>query len=77
MAQLSGHRSIVTWAAFTPTDDFVVSASFDGTIKLNDEYLDYAFVVENKQIGDTVTLTLRRDGQVKDVEVPLKGGSSS
>lgn len=44
----------------------------DGTIKVGDEFLDYAFVVEGKQVGDRVTLTVRRAGKLVDVVVPLK-----
>lgn len=44
----------------------------DGTIKVGDEFLDFAFVVEGKQIGETVTLTVLRDGEIKDIEVTLK-----
>ncbi|MDJ0974089.1 MAG: trypsin-like peptidase domain-containing protein [Planctomycetota bacterium] len=50
-----------------------VSINSDGTIKVGDEFLDYTILVEDKQIGDEVTLTIRRDGQVKDVKVPLTG----
>ncbi len=45
----------------------------DGTIKIGDEFLDFTVLVEDKQIGDKVTLTMRRDGKVQDVVVPLKG----
>ncbi|MHC4730532.1 MAG: S1C family serine protease [Planctomycetota bacterium] len=42
----------------------------DGTIKVNGEFFEFTHVVESKQIGDTVTLTVRRDGKV--IEVPIK-----
>lgn len=45
----------------------------DGTIRVGEEFLDFSFVVENKQIGEKVKLTLRRDGEVREVDVPLKG----
>jgi len=42
----------------------------DGTIKVDGEFFEFTHVVESKQIGDTVTLTVRRDGKV--IEVPIK-----
>jgi len=45
----------------------------DGTIKVGDEFFEFTHVVENKQIGDTVTLTVRRDGKLMDIPVKLKG----
>ena len=42
----------------------------DGTIKIGKEYLDFSFIVEGKQVGDSVNLTLRRKGKL--VEVPIK-----
>jgi len=42
----------------------------DGTIKVEKEFFEFTHVVESKQIGDTVTLTVRRDGKV--IEVPIK-----
>ncbi len=42
----------------------------DGTIKVGKEFLDFSFIVEGKQIGDSVTLTVRRDGKL--IEVPIK-----
>jgi len=44
----------------------------DGTVKIGDEFLDYSFIVESKQVGDSVTLTIRRDGELVDVPVKLK-----
>jgi hypothetical protein len=44
----------------------------DGTIKVDGEFFDLTHVVENKQIGDTVTLTVRREGALVDVPVRLK-----
>ncbi len=44
----------------------------DGTVKVGDEFFEFEFIVEGKQIGDSVTLTLRRDGKLVDVPVPLK-----
>ena len=45
----------------------------DGTIKVDGEFFDLTHVVENKQIGDTVTLTVRREGKLVEVPVTLKG----
>jgi S1-C subfamily serine protease len=44
----------------------------DGTVKVGDEFLDFSFIVEGKQVGDSVTLTLRREGKLLDVPVKLK-----
>lgn len=49
-----------------------VDIQTDGTVKVGSEFLDYSFIVENKQIGDKVTLSVRRDGKVRDVEITLK-----
>ncbi|MCZ6785998.1 MAG: trypsin-like peptidase domain-containing protein [Planctomycetota bacterium] len=48
----------------------------DGTIKVDGEYLDFEFVVENKQVGEAVQLTIRRDGELQEIEVPLKGSGA-
>jgi len=45
----------------------------DGTIKVGSEFIDFTFVVENKQIGETITLTVLRDGKIMDIEITLKG----
>ncbi len=45
----------------------------DGTIKIGDEFFDFSFIVEGKQIGDSVTLTVRRDGKLIEVPIKLKG----
>jgi len=45
----------------------------DGTIRVGKEFLDFSFVVEGKQIGDTVTLTVRRDGKLIEVPIKLQG----
>ena len=44
----------------------------DGTIKVDGEYLDFEIVVENKQVGEAVQLTIRRDGELQEIEVVLK-----
>lgn len=44
----------------------------DGTVRIGSEFFDFAFVVENKQIGDVVTLTLRREGELIEVPVTLE-----
>ncbi len=44
----------------------------DGTVKEGDEFFDFTWIVENKQIGETVVLTILRGGRPMDVEVPLK-----
>ncbi|MDF1701741.1 MAG: PDZ domain-containing protein, partial [Planctomycetota bacterium] len=53
-----------------------VKIESDGTVKIGDEFLDFAFVVEGKQIGETVTLTVLRKGKIFDVEVTLKEWSA-
>jgi S1-C subfamily serine protease len=49
-----------------------IKVESDGTVKIGDEFLDFSFVVEGKQIGDTVRLTVLRDGKVIDIDVVLK-----
>jgi S1-C subfamily serine protease len=44
----------------------------DGTVKVGDEYLELAFIVQEKHVGDTLTLKIRRDGKPIDVPVTLK-----
>ena len=44
----------------------------DGTVKVGEEYLELAFVVQEKYVGDTVTLKIRRGGVPMDVPVSLK-----
>ncbi len=44
----------------------------DGTIRIDGEFLGYEHVVEGKQIGETVTLTVRRKGEPKEIAVTLK-----
>jgi len=44
----------------------------DGTIRVGDEFYDFTLLVEDKQVGESVTLTLRRGGERVDVPVPLK-----
>jgi hypothetical protein len=44
----------------------------DGTIKIDSEFMDLSFIVEGKQVGDSVTLTIRRDGKLVEVPVKLK-----
>jgi hypothetical protein len=44
----------------------------DGTIRVDGDFFDLTHVVENKQIGDTVTLTVRREGALLEVPVKLK-----
>ena len=44
----------------------------DGTIQVGDEFLDHSFIVEGKQVGHSVTLTVRRDGKLLDVPIKLK-----
>jgi len=45
----------------------------DGTIRIDGEFLGYEHVVEGKQIGETVTLTVRRKGELKEIPVKLRG----
>lgn len=44
----------------------------DGSVRIDDEFYDFTHLVEEKQIGDTVTLTVRRKGELKDIPVKLK-----
>jgi S1-C subfamily serine protease len=44
----------------------------DGTVKVGSEFLDFSFIVEGKHVGDTVKLTLRRDGKLIEVPVTLR-----
>ena len=44
----------------------------DGTIRIGDEFLEFTYMVERKQIGEKVTLKVLRDGKVLDIEVTLK-----
>jgi len=44
----------------------------DGTVKIGAEFLDFSFIVEGKHVGDTVNLTIRRDGKLMDVPVKLR-----
>lgn len=50
-----------------------VKIEADGTVKVGDEFFDFSFVVENKQIGEKVVLTVLRDGKVIDVPITLTG----
>ncbi len=45
----------------------------DGTIRIDGESYEFTHVVEEKQIGETVTLTVRRKGELKEIPVKLKG----
>jgi S1-C subfamily serine protease len=45
----------------------------DGMIKIDGEFFEFEHIVEEKQIGEAVTLTVRRKGEVKDIPVKLKG----
>ena len=44
----------------------------DGTVKIDDDYLELAFVVQEKHSGDTMVLKIRRDGKRMDIPVKLK-----
>jgi S1-C subfamily serine protease len=48
-----------------------VKIESDGTIQVGEEFIDFTFVVENKQIGESITLTILRDGTIMDVDIPL------
>jgi S1-C subfamily serine protease len=50
-----------------------VKVEADGTIDIDGEFFDLSWVVENKQIGETVTLSVLREGKVRDVEITLRG----
>jgi S1-C subfamily serine protease len=51
-------------------DEFKVEN--DGTIKVGEEYLELSFAIEEKHVGDKVTLKIRRDGKPMDIPVTLK-----
>ncbi|MEN8150729.1 MAG: trypsin-like peptidase domain-containing protein [Planctomycetota bacterium] len=44
----------------------------DGTVKFDGEYLQLAFIVQEKHVGEKMTLKLRRDGKPMELEVELK-----
>lgn len=44
----------------------------DGTIRIDGEFLGFEHVVEGKQLGETVTLTVRRKGEPTEIQVKLK-----
>ncbi len=44
----------------------------DGTIRVDGEFLGYEHIVEGKQIGETVTLSVRRKGELKEIPVKLR-----
>jgi S1-C subfamily serine protease len=43
----------------------------DGTVKVEGEYLELLFVVQEKHVGDTINLKIRRRGEVMDIPVKL------
>jgi hypothetical protein len=45
----------------------------DGTVRIDGEFFEFEHVVEGKQIGETVTLTVRRGGEAKEIPVKLRG----
>jgi S1-C subfamily serine protease len=45
----------------------------DGNIRIDGESYEFTHVVEGKQIGETVTLTVRRGGELREIPVKLKG----
>jgi hypothetical protein len=45
----------------------------DGTVKVEDDFFDFSWIVENKQIGEKVVLTVLRDGEKIEIEITLKG----
>jgi S1-C subfamily serine protease len=45
----------------------------DGNVKIDGEFFEFEHLVEEKQIGETVTLTVRRKGELVDVPVKLRG----
>lgn len=51
-------------------DEYVVEN--DGTVKIGAEYLELAFVVQEKYVGDTAELKVRRDGELMIIPVKLK-----
>ena len=44
----------------------------DGTVKFDGEYLQLAFIVQEKHVGDKMTLKIRRDGKAMELDVTLK-----
>jgi S1-C subfamily serine protease len=45
----------------------------DGMVRIDGESFEFTHLVEEKQIGETVTLTVRRKGELKEIPVKLKG----
>eukprot|EP00743_Colponemidia_sp_Colp-15_P006633 GILK01007150.1.p1 GENE.GILK01007150.1~~GILK01007150.1.p1 ORF type:complete len:773 (+),score=132.97 GILK01007150.1:46-2319(+) len=58
MAQFAGHRSIVTWCAFSKDDNTVYSASFDGTLK-----------VWNAKTSECVATLSGHDDSIMDADI--------
>ena len=44
----------------------------DGTVKIGSDFIDFSFVVEGKQIGEPIVLTVLRDGKIIEVGITLK-----
>jgi S1-C subfamily serine protease len=44
----------------------------DGTVKVKDEFLELSFVIQEKHVGDTAVLKIRRDGKPMELTVKLK-----
>jgi len=44
----------------------------DGNVRIDGEFFEFTHLVEAKQIGETVTLTVRRKGELREIPVKLK-----
>ena len=66
MASTEGLMDHMTWEQHDISKGVVSITVVDG------EYLDLEFGVENKQAGEAVQLMVRRDGELQEIEVPLK-----
>jgi len=64
--------------SFLKNEDVILSVdgadvAYDGTIEFRKGQRTYfGYIIQNKQIGDSVVLAVKRDGQILEIEVPLK-----
>lgn len=65
-------------ASFLKSEDVILSVdgadvAYDGTIEFRkDQRTYFGYIIQNKQIGDLVTLSVKRDGRTLEIEIPLK-----
>ena len=64
--------------SFLKSEDVILSVdgadvAYDGTIEFRKGQRTYfGYLIQNKQIGDIVTLAVKRNGQTLEIEIPLK-----